>query len=68
MVPIRFGDFSKYREATGTPRGVNWASWALVGEEEGRPGQPPAPSTSSLNWTRRGVRRPSFSFLSRLDN
>ena len=26
------------------PPGVNWASWALVGEEEGRPGQLRAPS------------------------
>ena len=25
MVPIRFGDFSEYREATGTPRENYWA-------------------------------------------
>ena len=34
-----------------------------MGEEEGRPGQPHAPSPSSPNWTRRGRRPPSFLLL-----
>ena len=55
-----FGHIAEYRVVTGTPRGVYWAYWALVVEEEGRPGQPRAPSPSSPNWTRRGGGAPLF--------
>ena len=32
MVPIRFEEFSEYREVTGTPRESYWAYWAIVEE------------------------------------
>ena len=42
MVSDEFGHLPKYREVTGTPRGLNGPTWALVeeigeGQEEGRP-------------------------------
>ena len=43
MVPEKCGYFPKYREVTGTPRGVYGPYWALVGERRRQPrkGRPP---------------------------
>ena len=57
MVPKKIGDFSEYREVTGTPRGLNGPTWALVERKRGGKGWPPPPSP---NRTRRGGRRPPF--------
>ena len=47
-VSDEFGHFLEYREVTGTPRGLNGPTWALVeerggGQEVGRPPQPQSP-------------------------
>ena len=39
----RFRTYTGVPGVTGTPRGVYWAYWALLGEEEGWPRQPRAP-------------------------
>ena len=62
MVPGVIGYIPEYRGVTGTPRGVYWAYWALVGEEEGWQGRPRAPSPLSPNRTRKRGRRPPFLF------
>ena len=60
MVPKKIGDFSEYREATGTPGKVNWAYWAIV--ERGRLPHEVAPPKPNPNWTRGGGAAPlSFS-------
>ena len=46
MVPDEFGHFPKYREVTGTPRGVYGPYWALVEKRTGKKkvgGAPPIP-------------------------
>ena len=55
--------FSGVPGSYGNTGEKQWASWALVGELEGRRGQPRTPSPSSPNWTRRGA-APPLSFLS----
>ena len=59
MVPIRRGDFSEYREATGTPGkviGPNGPYWRR-GDRPQEVGSAPFPN---LNWTRGGGATPSF--------
>ena len=55
-----FGHLPEYRGATGTPRGVKWASCVLGERGRGSQGWPRAPSPSSPNWTRKGGWRPPF--------
>ena len=40
-VSDRFGHFPEYRGVTGTPRGVNGPSWAIVEERRRQPGGAP---------------------------
>src|SRR5215216_2922785 len=62
MVPGVTGEITKYRGVTGTPRGVNGPSWALVekgGQQGGCGERPPRPKP---NWFgARGRPPPSFS-------
>src|SRR5215216_4154041 len=61
MVPGFTGEITEYRGVTGTPRGVNGPSWALVekGGSKGAVGaRPPRPK---MNWFgARGPPPPSF--------
>ena len=46
MVLKKIGDFSEYREVTGTPRESYWAYWAIVEERRQATGggtRPPCP-------------------------
>ena len=50
MVSDEFGHIPEYRGVTGTPRGLNGPTWALVEERRGREkveGMPPKPNP---NW------------------
>ena len=60
MVLIRFGDISKYREVTGTPRESYWAKWAIVEERRHATGGGACPPCPNPNWTRGGDAAPSF--------
>ena len=52
MVPKCFGYFPEYREVTGTPRGVNGPSWALVEEVRRRTGGGARTPKPNPNWVR----------------
>ena len=48
-VSDRFGHFPEYRGVTGTPRGLNGPTWALVEERGGGQEEPPPPKPNP-NW------------------
>ena len=63
MVPGVIGYIPEYRGVTGTPRGVNGPSWALVEERRRRPSGGCAPPKPNPNWV--GGRPPFLPSLSR---
>ena len=59
MVPDEFGHFLKYREVTGTPRGVYGPYWALVKKRRGKEKVGGAPPLAQYEL---GGGRPPLSF------